>query len=126
MSLSKPCIQQPRVVATAGGAGGSVYNFEKYTVNYYLKGALAGGICCGVTHAGLCPVDVVKTRMQLSPEIYNKGMIAGFGQVVKAEGVGALATGFGATFVGYFIQGMISLHNVMVPFPRTHLITPFF
>lgn len=106
MSLSnKPLCAKPQVVATAGGH--TVYNWDKYTVTYYLKGALAGGICCGFTHAGLCPVDVVKTRMQLSPEIYNKGMIAGFGQVVKAEGVGALATGFGATFVGYFIQGAL-------------------
>ncbi|KAF9177466.1 mitochondrial phosphate carrier protein, partial [Haplosporangium sp. Z 27] len=48
---------------------------------------------------------VVKTRIQLEPTIYNKGMIAGFRQVVKAEGAGALLTGFGPTFAGYFLQG---------------------
>ncbi|KAG0260949.1 mitochondrial phosphate carrier protein [Linnemannia exigua] len=32
-------------------------------------------------------------------------MLNSFRQVVKNEGAGALATGFGPTFVGYFIQG---------------------
>jgi len=32
---------------------------------YYLKSAAAGGICCSITHGALCPVDVVKTRIQL-------------------------------------------------------------
>ena len=34
--------------------------------------ALAGALGCAVTHGALTPVDVVKTRIQLSPEIYNK------------------------------------------------------
>jgi solute carrier family 25 phosphate transporter 3 len=32
-------------------------------------------------------------------------MIAGFRQVVKNEGAGALLTGVGPTFAGYFLQG---------------------
>ncbi|KAG0300258.1 mitochondrial phosphate carrier protein [Dissophora globulifera] len=71
----------------------------------YARFALAGAICCGVTHGALTPVDVVKTRIQLEPTVYNKGMAAGFRQVVKAEGAGALLTGFGPTFAGYFLQG---------------------
>lgn len=39
----------------------------KYDLMYYLKGAAAGGICCSITHGALCPVDVVKTRVQLDP-----------------------------------------------------------
>lgn len=85
---------------------------QKYDLTYYLKGALAGGICCGVTHSALCPVDVVKTRIQLDPVKYNKGMIGGFRQVVAAEGVGALATGLGPTAVGYFIQGWFKFGGV--------------
>lgn len=73
--------------------------------NLYARFALAGAVCCGVTHGAMTPVDVVKTRIQLSPEIYNKGMIAGFRQVVAAEGAGALLTGFGPTAAGYFLQG---------------------
>ena len=52
---------------------------------HFLKGGLAGGICCGVTHGALCPVDVVKTRIQLDPVQYNRGMIGAFGQVVKVR-----------------------------------------
>lgn len=73
--------------------------------NLYARFAIAGAICCGVTHGAMTPVDVVKTRIQLSPEVYNKGMIAGFRQVVAAEGAGALLTGFGPTAAGYFLQG---------------------
>lgn len=32
-------------------------------------------------------------------------MISAFRQVIQNEGVGALATGFGPTFAGYFMQG---------------------
>lgn len=83
-----------------------------FDLTYYLKGALAGGICCAVTHGALCPVDVVKTRIQLEPQKYNKGMIDGFRQVIKNEGVGALATGLGPTVVGYFIQGWFKFGGV--------------
>jgi solute carrier family 25 (mitochondrial phosphate transporter), member 3 len=31
-------------------------------------------------------VDVVKTRIQLEPTVYNKGMVGGFKQIIAAEG----------------------------------------
>ncbi|RUS23745.1 mitochondrial carrier domain-containing protein [Jimgerdemannia flammicorona] len=74
-------------------------------VGLYARFAFAGAVCCAVTHGGLTPVDVVKTRIQLSPEIYNKGMVDGFKQVIRNEGAGALLTGFGPTAAGYFLQG---------------------
>merc|ERR1719453_1090215 len=83
-----------------------------FGVDYYLKAALAGGICCGFTHGAVCPVDVVKTRIQLEPEVYNKGMVDGFRKVIKNEGVAALGTGLGATAVGYFIQGWFKFGGV--------------
>lgn len=85
---------------------------NKYDLTYYLKGALAGGLCCSITHGALCPVDVVKTRIQLDPVKYNKGMIGGFRQVIAAEGVSALATGLGPTAVGYFVQGWFKFGGV--------------
>ncbi|TVY37753.1 Mitochondrial phosphate carrier protein [Lachnellula occidentalis] len=74
-------------------------------VALYSRFALAGAVCCAITHGGLTPVDVVKTRIQLDPVTYNKGLIGGFRQVVAKEGAGALLTGFGPTFAGYFLQG---------------------
>eukprot|EP00672_Neobodo_designis_P026021 CAMPEP_0174851216 /NCGR_PEP_ID=MMETSP1114-20130205/22340_1 /TAXON_ID=312471 /ORGANISM="Neobodo designis, Strain CCAP 1951/1" /LENGTH=55 /DNA_ID=CAMNT_0016085737 /DNA_START=46 /DNA_END=209 /DNA_ORIENTATION=+ len=50
---------------------------KNYGPSHYVKGAVAGGICCSVTHGAMCPVDVVKSRIQLQPEKYNKGMVAG-------------------------------------------------
>ncbi|RYO97441.1 hypothetical protein DL764_007319 [Monosporascus ibericus] len=74
-------------------------------VALYSRFALAGAICCSVTHGALTPVDVVKTRIQLDPATYNNGMIGGFRKVVANEGAGALLTGVGPTFAGYFLQG---------------------
>jgi len=85
---------------------------EVFDMTYYLKSALAGGICCSVTHGALTPVDVVKTRIQLEPTKYNKGMVDGFRQVIAAEGSGALLTGLGATAAGYFVQGWFKFGGV--------------
>jgi len=60
----------------------------------------------------VCPIDVVKTRIQLQPDVYNKGMIGSFKQVIAAEGAGALATGLGPTVFGYFIQGWFKFGGV--------------
>lgn len=38
----------------------------------YARFALAGALGCAITHGALTPVDVVKTRIQLEPEVYNK------------------------------------------------------
>ncbi|CAO1632316.1 unnamed protein product [Parajaminaea phylloscopi] len=76
-------------------------------VDLYARFALAGALGCAITHGAATPMDVVKTRIQLQPEIYNRGMIAGFRQVVAKEGAGALLTGFGPTAAGYFIQGAL-------------------
>jgi len=85
---------------------------KTYDLMYYIKGAAAGGICCSVTHGALCPVDVVKTRVQLDPVKYNSGLIGGMRQVVAEEGAMALTTGLGATAFGYFIQGWFKFGGV--------------
>jgi len=89
-------------------------DFSKFDLTYYTKAALAGGICCSVTHGAVCPVDVVKTRIQLDPVKYNQGLVGGFRQVIAQEGVAALSTGLGATAVGYFIQGWFKFGGVEV------------
>jgi len=85
---------------------------KSYGLMYYTKSALAGGICCSLTHGAVCPVDVVKTRIQLEPTKYNKGLIGGFRQVIQEEGAMALSTGLTATGVGYFIQGWFKFGGV--------------
>jgi solute carrier family 25 phosphate transporter 3 len=87
-------------------------DFAQYDTMYYLKGAAAGGICCSITHGALTPVDVVKTRVQLDPVKYNRGLIGGFSQIASEEGAMALLTGFGATAAGYFVQGWFKFGGV--------------
>ncbi|CCK68460.1 Mir1p KNAG_0B00110 [Huiozyma naganishii CBS 8797] len=77
----------------------------EYAASDYLKFALAGAIGCGVTHSSLVPIDVVKTRIQLEPAVYNKGMVGSFKKIIGEEGAGALLTGFGPTLLGYSVQG---------------------
>mmetsp|Transcript_21409 Transcript_21409/g.41985 ORF Transcript_21409/g.41985 Transcript_21409/m.41985 type:complete len:346 (+) Transcript_21409:62-1099(+) len=89
----------------------SAHEQGPFDLMYFVKGAFSGGVCCGITHGSLCPVDVVKTRMQLEPTKYT-GMISGFRKVIAEEGMGALATGLGPTVVGYFIQGWFKFGGV--------------
>ncbi|CAG8922789.1 unnamed protein product [Penicillium salamii] len=74
-------------------------------LSLYSRFAFAGAVCCAVTHGAATPLDVVKTRIQLDPVTYNRGMLGGFRQVIQNEGAGALLTGFGPTAAGYFLQG---------------------
>ncbi|OQN97614.1 hypothetical protein B0A48_16478 [Cryoendolithus antarcticus] len=74
-------------------------------VDLYFRFAFAGAVCCSLTHGGLTPVDVVKTRIQLDPVTYNRGLIGGFRQIIAKDGASALLTGAGPTFAGYFLQG---------------------
>ncbi|BFZ60746.1 mitochondrial phosphate carrier protein [Saitoella coloradoensis] len=92
IAVAKAAAQQANPVAPSG-------------VDLYSRFALAGALCCAITHGALTPVDVVKTRIQLDPVTYNRGLIGGFRQVIASEGAGALLTGFGPTAAGYFLQG---------------------
>ena len=82
-----------------------------FNAKYFLQGALAGGICCSLTHGGVTPVDVVKTRIQLDPKTYS-GFVSGARHIVANEGAGALLTGLGPTCQGYFIQGWFKFGGV--------------
>jgi solute carrier family 25 phosphate transporter 3 len=105
----------PSIAARFPNQDGNIvaYSAESnFDLMYFLKGALAGGICCSLTHGALTPVDVVKTRIQLDPVKYNKGLIGGFKQIAAEEGSGALLTGLGPTVVGYFVQGWFKFGGV--------------
>lgn len=99
-------------------------DYSRYNTMYYVKAAAAGGLCCSVTHGSVCPIDVVKTKMQQDPSKYNRGMLSAFGQVVNSpklnasgqvigkEGFKILTTGLGATAAGYFVQGWFKFGGV--------------
>jgi len=104
-SISKKT-EKSEIIATSAQPG------KVYDLGYYVKAALAGGICCSITHGAVCPVDVVKTKMQLDPIRYNRGFLGTFSQVISEEGVVGLSTGLGPTVVGYFVQGWFKFGGV--------------
>ncbi|GAA5842290.1 hypothetical protein JCM11251_003975 [Rhodosporidiobolus azoricus] len=71
----------------------------------YAKFFASGAACCLLSHGGMVPIDVVKTRMQLEPQLKKLGMVGTTRHIVAEEGMKGLATGFGSTAVGYFFQG---------------------
>lgn len=75
-----------------------------FTISDYSKFALAGAIGCGITHGAMTPIDVIKTRIQLDPQVY-KSMGQATKLIVSQEGAGALLTGLGPTILGYSLQG---------------------
>jgi solute carrier family 25 phosphate transporter 3 len=66
---------------------------------------LGGVLACGITHAGITPLDVVKCNMQVDPAKY-KGLTSGLSTLLREEGQIGLWKGFGPTFLGYSLQGM--------------------
>jgi len=99
-------------MAASAAEDGKVMGQGPFDLKYFLSGALAGGICCGLTHGAMTPVDVVKTRIQLDPVKYSSGFIGGFNMVAAEEGTGALLTGLMPTAQGYFIQGWFKFGGV--------------
>jgi solute carrier family 25 (mitochondrial phosphate transporter), member 3 len=62
-------------------------------------------LACGVTHAGITPLDVAKCNMQVNPAKY-KGLMPTIRTLAAEEGSKGLWKGFGPTLVGYSLQGM--------------------
>ncbi|KAF8587896.1 mitochondrial carrier protein [Ramaria rubella] len=76
-----------------------------HDASYYAKCMLGGMLACGVTHAGITPLDVTKCNMQVNPTKY-KGLGSGLRTLVAEEGATGIWKGFGPTLVGYSLQGM--------------------
>jgi solute carrier family 25 (mitochondrial phosphate transporter), member 3 len=93
-------------------------------MSYYSKCMLGGILACGVTHAGITPLDVAKCNMQVcvhllvihplvslthafqvNPKKYG-GLSSSIRLLLKEEGANGIWKGFGPTFVGYSLQGM--------------------
>ncbi|AYU83249.1 mitochondrial phosphate transporter, putative [Leishmania donovani] len=77
-----------------------------HDTSYYMKCIGGGILACGTTHTPLCPLDVVKCNMQVSPERF-KSLGQGISLIMKEEGIGAngLMKGWLPTLCGYSAQG---------------------
>lgn len=76
-----------------------------HDASYYKKCMVGGILSCGLTHTGICPLDVIKCNMQVNPEKY-KGLFSGLRMLTREEGSMAIWKGWAPTFVGYSLQGL--------------------
>ena len=62
-------------------------------LQYYSKYFLAGGICASFSHGISVPLDVVKTRKQVSQEMASLSIIDAFKKIINDDGVFMLFKG---------------------------------
>lgn len=77
---------------------------DVHDLSYYQKCMMGGILSCGITHTLVCPLDIVKCRMQASPGLY-KGVGDGFRTIKAAEGFRGFTLGWAPTLIGYSAQG---------------------
>lgn len=53
----------------------------------------------------MCPLDVVKTKLQTDPHLSGKSIKEAVKIIIKSDGIRVLCSGLAATFSGYFLQG---------------------
>mmetsp|Transcript_27265 Transcript_27265/g.41026 ORF Transcript_27265/g.41026 Transcript_27265/m.41026 type:complete len:324 (+) Transcript_27265:157-1128(+) len=101
--------------SVSAGPAGAAANAGLKAIDY--RYFIAGGVCAATSHGITTPIDVVKTKMQAQPEVYDKGMNAAALSILKAEGPSALLGGLGPTVVGYGIEGAMKfgVYEVMKP-----------
>ncbi|EER44598.1 mitochondrial phosphate carrier protein [Histoplasma capsulatum var. duboisii H88] len=79
-------------------------HIEMHSAKYYASCTFGGLLACGVTHTFVTPLDLVKCRRQVDPNMY-KGNFEAWGKIGRAEGVRGIFTGWSPTFFGYSAQG---------------------
>ncbi|XVE63741.1 hypothetical protein DITRI_Ditri07aG0044500 [Diplodiscus trichospermus] len=77
---------------------------EMFSPAFYAACTVGGMLCCGLTHAALTPLDLVKCNMQIDPVKY-KSISSGFGVLLKEQGAKGLLKGWVPTLLGYSAQG---------------------
>jgi len=89
----------------AKGVNNPSGSIELYSFKYYYACAFGGLLACGLTHAFVTPLDLVKCRRQADKSIY-KGNFDGWKKIWTTEGgIRGIYTGVGPTLVGYSVQG---------------------
>jgi len=76
-----------------------------YSNEYFLACGVSGILSCGLTHAFITPLDLVKCNMQANPAEF-KSLGGGLSKIYGKTGFSGLFTGWGPTLVGYSVQGM--------------------
>ena len=77
---------------------------DTHDLSYYWKCMKGGAMACGLTHAAIVTLDLIKCRRQVNPELY-KSVGDAFKMIKATEGVRGLSTGWLPTLLGYSLQG---------------------
>jgi Mitochondrial carrier protein len=70
---------------------------------YFVSGGVC--VCAAASHGITTPIDVVKTRIQSEPEVFNQGVLNAATAIVKEDGPRILLTGLLPTVLGYGLEG---------------------
>ena len=77
---------------------------DKHDASYYFKCLKGGALACGLTHAGIVTLDLVKCQRQIDPTLY-KSLGEGISTLWKANGLKGVTVGWLPTLLGYSLQG---------------------
>jgi len=77
---------------------------DVHDMSYYGKCMVGGIFACGLTHAAICPLDIVKCRKQANPKLYTSNA-DGFKKIYAADGMKGFTLGWFPTLAGYGAQG---------------------
>lgn len=78
---------------------------DTHDFDYYFKCIIGGALACGLTHTVITPLDLVKCKRQVNPELY-KSLGNGIQTIKSQYGLRGLTLGWGPTLIGYSLQGM--------------------
>ncbi len=68
---------------------------------------LAGGGCAAFSHGLATPFDVIKTKMQAEPDIFDAGFLDATKSLVQNDGPSVLLTGLVPTLIGFGVEGAV-------------------
>ena len=93
---SPTIVPSTSLMTPASASKQAILPFSDNTIN-----ALAGGIAGGLTAVFVCPLDVLKTRLQLqrTSHLQKGGIAGGLTSIVKEEGMKGLYRGLGPTLL---------------------------
>lgn len=80
-------------------------NKEVHDMSYFLKWMAGGVLAWGTTHTGITPLDLVKCRKQVDPNLYTS-IGNGMKVVYQARGIQGLYLGWIPWLIGYSLQGL--------------------
>ncbi|KAI5847360.1 mitochondrial phosphate carrier protein [Morchella snyderi] len=77
-----------------------------YSAKYYAACTLGGLFACGLTHAAVTPLDLIKCRRQVNASLYPSNLQALL-TITRTAGLRGLFTGWSPTLFGYSAQGAL-------------------